>query len=62
MSASKVSAIPKVKNIFLTFRDITKKNNVIMDSRDMGTVVLPNAECKNLLPTTLSPVMMLKKI
>lgn len=27
-------------------RDIAEKNNIIMDGRDIGTVVLPNAEVK----------------
>ena len=47
MGASKVSAIPKVREFLLDLqRDIAKKNNVIMDGRDIGTVVLPKAECK----------------
>ena len=47
MGASKVSAIPKVREFFLDLqRDIAKNNNVIMDGRDIGTVVLPKAECK----------------
>lgn len=47
MGASKVSAIPKVRAFLLDLqRDIAKKNNVIMDGRDIGTVVLPNAQCK----------------
>ena len=54
MGASKVSAIPKVREYLLDLqRDIAKKNNVIMDGRDIGTVVLPNAECKIFL--TASP-------
>ena len=47
MGASKVSAIPKVREFLLDLqRDIAKNNNVIMDGRDIGTVVLPKAECK----------------
>ena len=47
MGASKVSAIPEVRAFLLDLqRDIAKNNNVIMDGRDIGTVVLPNAECK----------------
>ena len=47
MGASKVSAIPKVREYLLDLqRDIAKKNNVIMDGRDIGTVVLPNATVK----------------
>lgn len=47
MGASKVSAIPQVRAFLLDLqRDIAKKNNVIMDGRDIGTVVLPDAQCK----------------
>jgi cytidylate kinase len=47
MGASKVSAIPAVRAFLLDLqRDIAKKNNVIMDGRDIGTVVLPDAQCK----------------
>ena len=60
MGASKVSAIPKVREYLLDLqRDIAKKNNVIMDGRDIGTVVLPNAECKIFL--TASPQAVLKE-
>lgn len=47
MMASKVSAIPAVREYLLELqRDIANKNNVIMDGRDIGTVVLPNAKLK----------------
>lgn len=47
MGASVVSAIPKVRAFLLDLqRDIAKKNNVIMDGRDIATVVLPNADVK----------------
>jgi cytidylate kinase len=47
MGASAVSAIPKVREFLLDLqRDIAKKNNVIMDGRDIATVVLPNADVK----------------
>lgn len=47
MYASKVSAIPKVRAFLLdTQRDIAKKNSVIMDGRDIGTVILPDADLK----------------
>ncbi len=47
MYASAVSAIPAVRSFLLdTQRDIAKKNSVIMDGRDIGTVILPNAEVK----------------
>ena len=47
MAASKVSAIPAVRKYLLQFqRDMAASQNVIMDGRDIGTVVLPNAEVK----------------
>lgn len=47
MGASKVSAIPKVREFLLNLqREIAKTNNVIMDGRDIATVVLPDAEVK----------------
>ena len=47
MAASAVSAIPEVRSFLLdTQRDMAGKNNVIMDGRDIGTVVLPEADLK----------------
>ena len=47
MYASAVSAIPAVRAFLLdTQRDIAKKNSVVMDGRDIGTVILPDAEVK----------------
>lgn len=47
MMASKVSAIPQVRAFLLDLqRDIAKENNVIMDGRDIASVVLPNANPK----------------
>lgn len=47
MGASKVSAIPQVRAFLLNLqREIASKNNVIMDGRDIATVVLPNADVK----------------
>ena len=47
MGASKVSAIPQVREFLLNLqREIAKTNNVIMDGRDIATVVLHNAEVK----------------
>ena len=47
MAASKISAIPEVRAFLLSLqRDMAKKNNVIMDGRDIGTVVLPDAKVK----------------
>ncbi|MGN0526629.1 MAG: (d)CMP kinase [Acutalibacteraceae bacterium] len=54
MAASNVSAIPEVRSfLFDLQRDIAKKNNCIMDGRDIGTVVLPDAQIKIYL--TASP-------
>ena len=45
--ASKVSAIPAVRTFLLEMqRSLAKENNVIMDGRDIGTVVLPDADVK----------------
>ncbi len=47
MYASAVSSIPAVRAFLLdTQRDIARKNSVIMDGRDIGTVILPNADVK----------------
>ncbi len=47
MYASTVSAIPEVRAFLLdTQRDIAAANNVIMDGRDIGTVILPHADVK----------------
>ena len=54
MAASAVSAIPAVRDYLLTTqRNTAKKNSVVMDGRDIGTVILPNAEVKIFL--TASP-------
>ena len=53
MGASKVSAIPKVREYLLSLQQsIAKENNVIMDGRDIATVVLPNADVKIFLFAT----------
>ncbi len=45
--ASKVSAITEVREYLLNMqRDIAKNNDIIMDGRDIGTVVLPDASLK----------------
>jgi cytidylate kinase len=45
--ASDVSAIPEVREFLLNLqRDIASRNNCIMDGRDIGTVILPNAQLK----------------
>ncbi len=47
MAASAVSAIPAVREFLLnTQRSIATHHNVIMDGRDIGTVVLPDAQVK----------------
>ena len=52
--ASLVSAHAVVREVLLDMqRDVARKNNVIMDGRDIGTVVLPNADVKIFL--TASP-------
>lgn len=54
MAASSISALPAVRNFLLELqRELARKNNVIMDGRDIGTVVLPNAQVKIFL--TASP-------
>lgn len=54
MAASNVSAIKEVRSFLLdTQRNIAKQHSVIMDGRDIGTVILPNAEVKIFL--TASP-------
>ena len=53
MYASAVSAIPSVRAFLLdTQKDIAKKNSVIMDGRDIGTVILPDADVKIYLTAT----------
>lgn len=47
MGASKVSAYPAVRTfLFELQQKIARENNIIMDGRDIGTVVLPNADLK----------------
>lgn len=53
MEASRTSAMPAVREyLFGTQQKIAKENNVIMDGRDIGTVVLPNADVKIFLTAT----------
>ncbi len=50
MYASNVSALPAVRRFLLDKqREFAKTNNVIMDGRDIGTVVLPEADVKMFL-------------
>lgn len=54
MAASDVSAVPAVRQfLFDLQRTIAKQNDCIMDGRDIGTVVLPDAQVKIFL--TASP-------
>lgn len=54
MGASNVSAIPKVREfLFDLQRNIAAENNCIMDGRDIGTVVLPNADVKIFLTASV---------
>ena len=47
MYASTVSAIPKVRDFLLELqRSIARENNVVMDGRDIGPVILPDAKVK----------------
>ena len=47
MMASAVSAKPPVRAFLLEMqRKLARENNVVMDGRDIGTVVLPDAEVK----------------
>ncbi len=47
MYASAVSAIPAVRAFLLeTQKDVARKNSVIMDGRDIGTVIMPDADVK----------------
>lgn len=53
MGASKVSAVPEVRAHLLGMqKEIAEKNNIIMDGRDIGTVVLPNADVKIFMTAT----------
>ena len=53
-ASSQVSAIPAVREFLLELqKNMAKTHNVIMDGRDIGTVVLPQAEVKIFL--TASP-------
>lgn len=60
MAASAVSAVPAVRAALLDLqRDIAAKQSTIMDGRDIGTVVLPNADVKIFL--TASPEVRAKR-
>lgn len=45
--ASQVAAIPEVRDFLLEYqRKLAREHNVVMDGRDIGTVVLPDADVK----------------
>lgn len=47
MAASDVSPFPEVRSfLFQTQRAIAEKENIVMDGRDVGTVILPDADLK----------------
>ena len=54
MYASRVSAIPEVRDFLMEMqRSMAHTNSVVMDGRDIGTVVLPDAEVKIFLTAAL---------
>ena len=54
MTASKMGAIPAVRTYLVNLqREMAKSISIVMDGRDIGTVVLPNATVKIFL--TASP-------
>ena len=47
MYASRVSALPEVRAFLMDMqRDMARRHSVVMDGRDIGTVVLPQAQVK----------------
>jgi len=53
MYASAVSAIPEVREFLIEpQRKFARENNVVMDGRDIGTVILPDADVKIFLTST----------
>lgn len=53
-AASKAAAIPEVRSFLLDYqRGLTRVHDIVMDGRDIGTVVLPGADVKIFL--TASP-------
>ncbi len=54
MAASTVALIPEVRMKLVDIqREIAENNNVIMDGRDIGTYVLPNADIKIFLTASV---------
>ncbi|MBE6569794.1 MAG: (d)CMP kinase [Ruminococcaceae bacterium] len=55
MYASAVSKIPEVREKLLGLqKDLAAKGGVIMDGRDIGTVIIPDAELKVFMTATLA--------
>ena len=53
-AASVTSAFPAVRSILLDMQqEMAEKNDVVMDGRDIGTVILPNAEVKVFLTASV---------
>lgn len=53
MAASNVSAIPEVRSFLLDMQKrFARENNCLMDGRDIGTVILPDAQLKIFLTAT----------
>lgn len=60
IASSRISSMSLVRKFLLDLqKDIAKENNVIMDGRDIATVVLPNSEVKIFL--TASPEVRAKR-
>ena len=56
MAASAVAAHPAVRTFLLdTQRGLAESQNILMDGRDIGTVVLPNATVKIFLTASAAP-------
>ena len=52
-NVSRIAKIPEIRNFLLNKqRDFGKHKGLVMDGRDIGTVVFPNAECKFFLKAT----------
>ena len=53
-AASKISAIPEVRAFLMDMqRNLAESHDVVMDGRDIGTVVLPKADVKIFLTASL---------
>ncbi len=54
MAASAISSVKATREFLMdTQREIAKKNSVVMDGRDIGTVILPKADVKIFLTASL---------